>query len=73
MVSRRKFIQQSSFLASALMVNKTDLFKMHTDVGLQLYTVRNEIKDLKNTLQKIYNTDFFLCTILFAANRAAQY
>lgn len=53
MVTRRKFIQQSSLLAGALMVNKTDLFKMHKDLGLQLYTVRNEVKDLKNTLQKI--------------------
>lgn len=53
MVSRRKFIQQSSLLASALMVNKTDLFKMHKDLGLQLYTVRNEVKDLKNALHKI--------------------
>ena len=53
MVTRRKFLQQSSVLAATLMVNKTDLFKMHKDLGLQLYTVRNEIKDLKNTLQQI--------------------
>lgn len=53
MVTRRKFIQQSSVLAAALMINKTELLKMHKDIGLQLYTVRNEIKDLKNTLQQV--------------------
>lgn len=53
MVTRRKFIQQSSVFAAALMVNKTELLKMHKDLGLQLYTVRDEVKDLKNALQKI--------------------
>lgn len=53
MVTRRKFIQQSSVFAAALMVNKTELLKMHKDLGLQLYTVRDEVKDIKNTLQKI--------------------
>ena len=53
MVTRRKFIQQSSVLTAALMVNKNRLLKMHKDVGLQLYTVRDEIKDLNSTLQKI--------------------
>jgi len=53
MVTRRKFLQQSSILAGALMINKTNFLQMHKDVGLQLYTVREEIKDLKNTLQKI--------------------
>ncbi len=53
MVTRRKFLQQSSILAATLMVNKTALFKLHKDLGLQLYTVRNEIKDLKNSLQQI--------------------
>jgi sugar phosphate isomerase/epimerase len=53
MVTRRKFIQQSSVLAAALMINKSDLLKMHKDLGLQLYTVRGEIKDLNNTIQQI--------------------
>ncbi len=53
MVTRRKFIQQSSVLAASLMVNKNELFKMHKDLGLQLYTVRDEIKDLNNTLKQI--------------------
>jgi sugar phosphate isomerase/epimerase len=53
MLTRRKFIQQSSLLAAGLMVNTKELLKMHKDLGLQLYTVRDEVKDLKNALQKI--------------------
>ena len=54
MVTRRKFLQQSSILAGAFMMNDTTEFlKMHKDLGLQLYTVRDEIKDLANTLQII--------------------
>lgn len=53
MVTRREFLQQSSIMAAALMVNKTDLFKMHKDLGLQLYTVRDEVKDLENALKQI--------------------
>lgn len=53
MVTRREFLQQSSIIAAALMVNKTDLFKMHKDLGLQLYTVRDEVKDLDNALKQI--------------------
>ena len=58
MVTRRKFIQQSSVLAAAMMVNKTELFKMHKELGLQLYTVRNEIKNLNNTLQQVYSAGY---------------
>jgi sugar phosphate isomerase/epimerase len=53
MLTRRKFLQQSSLLAGAFMIDKTDLLKMHKDLGLQLYTVRDEVKDLKNALQQI--------------------
>lgn len=53
MITRREFLQQSSIITAALMVNKTDLFKMHTDLGLQLYTVRDEIKNLENALKQI--------------------
>ena len=58
MVTRRKFIQQSSVLAATLMVNKTELFKLHKELGLQLYTVRNEIKDLNNTLHQVSTAGF---------------
>jgi sugar phosphate isomerase/epimerase len=53
MVTRRKFIQQSSVLAGAMMFNKTDLFKMHKELGIQLYTVRNEINNLNETLHQV--------------------
>ena len=53
MVTRREFLQQSSIIAAALMVNKSDLFKMHTDLGLQLYTVRDEVKNLENALKQV--------------------
>jgi sugar phosphate isomerase/epimerase len=54
MLSRRKFIQQSSIVAATLMVDKSGLFKMHKDLGLQLYTVRDEVtKDLDKTVAKV--------------------
>lgn len=69
MATRRKFIQQSTVFASALMVNKTDLFKVHKDLGLQLYTVRDEVKDLKNTLQKIAAAGYTNLELYGYANR----
>ena len=48
MLTRRKFIQQSSMLAAALMVDKSAMFKMHKDLGLQLYTVRDEVAKAKD-------------------------
>ena len=53
MSTRRKFIQQSSLMAAVLMVDKSGLFKMHKELGIQLYTVRNEVKDLDNALKQI--------------------
>ena len=56
MLTRRSFIQQSSVLAAALMIDKSNLFKMHKDLGLQLYTVRDEInktKDLSATIGQV--------------------
>jgi sugar phosphate isomerase/epimerase len=48
MLTRKKFIQQSSVLAAILMTDKSGLFKMHKDLGLQLYTVRDEISKTKD-------------------------
>ena len=53
MPTRRTFIQQSAVLATSLMVDTSGLFKMHKDLGLQLYTIRDEIsktKDLSETI-----------------------
>ncbi len=53
MVSRRKFIQQASILGAAMMLPPTDWLKTHRPLGLQLYTVRDEIKNLSKTLQRV--------------------
>ena len=69
MVTRRKFIQQSSVLATAMMVDKTSLFKLHKELGLQLYTVRNEIKDLNNTLHKVSEAGYTIVEMYGYSNR----
>jgi sugar phosphate isomerase/epimerase len=43
MSTRRSFIQQSSLAASALILPKTNWFSSNQLIGLQLYTLRNEI------------------------------
>lgn len=54
MLTRRSFIQQSSVLTAALMINRNGLFKLHKDLGLQLYTVRDEVsKDLDKTIAQV--------------------
>ncbi|MDF2191167.1 sugar phosphate isomerase/epimerase [Paraflavitalea sp. CAU 1676] len=52
--TRRDFIKQSSLLAACFFVDKEELFKKKKPVGVQLYTLRNEIgKDAKGTLEKV--------------------
>ena len=52
--SRRQFIQQSALLSAAFLMNTEDFFKKNRNIGLQLYTLRNEMfKDPKGTLQKV--------------------
>jgi len=54
MPTRRRFIQQSSVLAATLMIDTSGLFKMHKDLGIQLYTVRDEVaKDLEHSLSEV--------------------
>ena len=54
MTSRRSFIQQSSLLTAGLMMNPSDLLKKQKTVGIQLYSVRDEIvKDPKGVIQKV--------------------
>ncbi len=51
MLTRRRFIQQSSLFTAALMIDRSGLLKMHKDLGIQLYTVRDEVaKSLENAL-----------------------
>lgn len=52
--TRRDFIKQSSLLAAGFFLDKEDLFKKKKPVGVQLYTLRNEIgKDPKDTLERV--------------------
>jgi sugar phosphate isomerase/epimerase len=58
MTSRRDFIRQSGLLSTAILANPSDLFNkkktISTKVGLQLYTLRNELsKDAKGTIEKV--------------------
>ncbi|MFT3932118.1 MAG: sugar phosphate isomerase/epimerase [Chitinophagaceae bacterium] len=54
MVTRRRFIQHSAVLAAALMIDTKGLLKMHKDLGIQLYTVRDEVaKDLEHSLSEV--------------------
>ena len=52
--TRRDFIKQSSLLAAGFFLDKEDFFKKKKPVGVQLYTLRNEIgKDPKGTLERV--------------------
>jgi sugar phosphate isomerase/epimerase len=54
MPTRRDFIRQSSLLTASLFVSKEDWFHEPRKIGLQLYTLRNEMgKDPKGTLAKV--------------------
>ena len=52
--SRRDFIRQSSFLTAGLLISKDEFFKKNKNIGVQLYTLRNELgKDAKGTIEKV--------------------
>jgi len=54
MNTRREFIKRSSVLGAGLLMNPPELFKYKKQIGIQLYTVRNEVfKDLANSIAKI--------------------
>jgi len=54
MTSRRDFLLQSGVLSSAFISNPSGFFKKNSKVGLQLYTLRNDLsKDAKGTIQKV--------------------
>ncbi len=54
MNTRRNFIKQSGLITAGVMINPADLLKKQKSVGIQLYSVRDEIfKDPKGVLQKI--------------------
>lgn len=52
--SRRDFLRQSSLLTAGLFISKDELFKSNKKIGLQLYTLRNDLsKDPRAVLQKV--------------------
>ena len=54
MTTRRRFLQQSALLGAALSIAPSDLFKLKKVLGIQLYTVRDEVtKSLENTLAQV--------------------
>jgi sugar phosphate isomerase/epimerase len=54
MNTRRNFIKQSSLLTAGLMMNPADVLKNEKKVGIQLYSVRDEIfKDPKGVIKKV--------------------
>ncbi|WP_205513452.1 sugar phosphate isomerase/epimerase family protein [Longitalea arenae] len=54
MPTRRDFIRQSSLLTASLFISKEEWFATSKKIGLQLYTLRNEMdKDPKGTLAKV--------------------
>ena len=57
--SRRDFLKQSTFFSAALLMNPADVFASKTPVGVQLYTLRNDIgKDAKGTISKVASLGF---------------
>lgn len=55
MTTRRKFIQTGSLLTATMMAGNAfgSYFILHKDVGLQLYTVRDELKNLDNAIKQV--------------------
>ncbi len=54
MITRRSFLQQSAMLGAALSMNPSELFKFQKVLGLQLYTVRDEVtKNLDTTIAQV--------------------
>lgn len=54
MITRRTFLKQSGLGAAALFINTGNYFKKDQLIGLQLYTVRNEVtKDVPATIAKV--------------------
>jgi sugar phosphate isomerase/epimerase len=54
MPTRRDFLRQSSLLTTSLFISKEEWFFEPQKIGLQLYTLRNEMgKDAKGTLAKV--------------------
>ena len=54
MPTRRQFLQQASLATTGLLINKKGWFTNNKTIGLQLYTLRNQVtKDLKSTIARV--------------------
>ena len=54
MNARRNFLKQSAILTSGFAMTPSDLFLTQTKIGLQLYTLRDDIaKDVKGVIGKV--------------------
>lgn len=54
MPTRRQFLQQASLATTGLLFYKKDWFPNNKTIGLQLYTLRDQVsKDLKSTIARI--------------------
>jgi sugar phosphate isomerase/epimerase len=60
MSNRRIFIQQAALIGAGILANPVDLFsKPKKRIGLQLYTLRNEIsKDVRGVISKVADIGF---------------
>jgi len=74
MQTRRRFIQQSSLLAAALMIDTKGLLKMHKDLGIQLYTVRDEVaKSLEHSLSEVSKAGYTMTELYGYDYKTRQY
>ncbi|MBN8663020.1 MAG: sugar phosphate isomerase/epimerase [Chitinophagales bacterium] len=53
MHTRRHFLRQAALLTTAAAVNPSALFKSKRATGVQLYTLRTELKDIPGTIAKV--------------------
>lgn len=59
MSTRRHFFKQASLATTGLLFAKTDWLYKKQEIGLQLYTLRNEVsKDLRSTIARIAQIGF---------------
>src|SRR5436190_9554323 len=74
MLTRRRFIQQSSVFTAAFMIDTRGLLKMHKDLGIQLYTVRDEVaKDLETALSGVSKAGYTMTELYGYDYKTRQY
>jgi sugar phosphate isomerase/epimerase len=70
MTSRRSFLKQSTLISAAAVFDKSSWFMQKKDIGIQLYTVRDEVgKDLANAIAKIAESGYTQVEMFGYSNR----